>query len=46
VLYEIYDDAVAFDAHLRSDHYARFAAATEHMVTMKTVTRLGFAPAA
>jgi autoinducer 2-degrading protein len=46
VLYEIYDDAASFDAHLRSDHYVRFAAATERMVTMKTVTRLGFAPPA
>jgi quinol monooxygenase YgiN len=44
VLYEIYDDAASFDVHLRSDHYVRFAAATEPMVNMKTVTRLAFAP--
>lgn len=43
VLYEIYDDAAAFDAHLRSDHYARFAAATDPLVRGKSVTRLGFA---
>ena len=43
VLYEIYDDAAAFDAHLATPHYAKFAAETEPMVSRKTVTRLGFA---
>lgn len=43
VLYEIYDGAAAFDAHLKTRHYAEFAAATEALVTKKTVTRLGFA---
>jgi quinol monooxygenase YgiN len=42
VLYEIYDDAEAFDAHLRSRHYARFARASEPLVRGKTVTRLRF----
>ena len=46
VLYEIYDDAAAFDAHLRTPHYARFAEATEPLVRDKRVTRLGFAPPA
>lgn len=45
VLYEIYDDAAAFDAHLATEHYARFAAATEPMVRQKTVRRLSFAAA-
>jgi quinol monooxygenase YgiN len=43
VLYEIYDDADAFEAHLRSSHYARFAAATDPVVRDKRVTRLAFA---
>jgi autoinducer 2-degrading protein len=46
VLYEIYDDEEAFAAHVRTDHYARFAEATEALVRTKTVTRLAFAPAA
>jgi (4S)-4-hydroxy-5-phosphonooxypentane-2,3-dione isomerase len=45
VLYEVYDDGEAFAAHVRTDHYARFAAATEALVRTKTVTRLAFAPA-
>jgi quinol monooxygenase YgiN len=45
VLYEIYDDAAAFDAHLASAHYQRFAEASAPLVRSKTVTRLGFAPA-
>jgi quinol monooxygenase YgiN len=43
VLYEIYDDAAAFDVHLKSEHYRRFDAATKPIVTGKTVTRLVFA---
>jgi (4S)-4-hydroxy-5-phosphonooxypentane-2,3-dione isomerase len=43
VLYEIYDNAAAFDAHLASEHYARFAVATEAVVREKTVRRLSFA---
>ena len=43
VLYEIYDDAAAFDAHLRSDHYRAFDRAAAPMALTKTVTRLLFA---
>jgi quinol monooxygenase YgiN len=43
VLYEIYDDAAAFDAHLASEHYRHFAAAAEVLVREKTVRRLSFA---
>lgn len=40
VLYEIYRDRAAFDAHCSSDHFKRFDAATAHMVTAKEVTVL------
>ena len=43
VLYEIYADAAAFDAHLRTEHFRQFDAATSDMVTQKTITRLRFA---
>lgn len=43
LLYEIYDGDDAFDAHLASEHYARFAAATEALVREKKVRRLSFA---
>jgi quinol monooxygenase YgiN len=42
LLYEIYADAAAFEAHLSSDHYKRFDAATSAIVTEKVVTRLRF----
>ena len=42
VLYEIYDDAAAFDRHLASAHYKTFAAATEALVETRSVGRLGF----
>jgi quinol monooxygenase YgiN len=42
VLYEIYDDAAAFDKHLEMPHYKSFAAATEAMVETKVVQRLEF----
>jgi quinol monooxygenase YgiN len=45
ILYEIYDDAAAFDAHLASEHYRHFAEASAPFVHSKTVTRLGFAGA-
>ena len=32
VLYEIYDDKPAFDAHVRSDHYVKFDAASADLV--------------
>ncbi|MEM7522936.1 MAG: antibiotic biosynthesis monooxygenase [Pseudomonadota bacterium] len=39
-LYEVYDDAAAFDAHLASDHFKDFDAAVAPMVAAKTVRRL------
>ena len=36
-LYEVYDDAAAFDAHLSMAHYQEFSAATEAMVVGKDV---------
>lgn len=39
-LYEIYDDATAFDAHLASAHFAAFDADVAPMVRSKTVRRL------
>lgn len=38
VLYEIYDDRAAFEAHLRTPHFAAFEAGTAAMVAVKTVT--------
>ena len=43
VLYEIYDDAAAFDAHLATPHFATFNDATAPLVANKTVHRLSFA---
>jgi (4S)-4-hydroxy-5-phosphonooxypentane-2,3-dione isomerase len=37
VLYEIYEDRAAFDAHLRSAHYAQFDKASAGMVESKSV---------
>lgn len=39
-LYELYDDAAAFDAHLGSAHFAAFDAEVAEMIALKTVTRL------
>jgi (4S)-4-hydroxy-5-phosphonooxypentane-2,3-dione isomerase len=36
-LYEIYDDAAAFDAHLATRHYREFAAAAAPLVVHKAV---------
>jgi len=36
-LYELYEDRDAFDLHLESAHYQRFASLTESMVAKKTV---------
>lgn len=38
LLYEIYDDRAAFDAHVRSAHFARFDAASAALVAAKAVT--------
>ena len=42
VLYEIYDDAAAFDQHLQTRHFKAFAAATEGQIEQRSVRRLGF----
>lgn len=38
VLYEIYDDRAAFDAHLKTAHFAAFDTASTAYVAEKTVT--------
>lgn len=38
LLYEIYDDRAAFDAHVASGHYARFDTASAGYVVGKSVT--------
>ncbi len=40
VLYEIYDDAAAFDAHMGTPHFAAFSAATAAIVVSANVERL------
>lgn len=40
VLYELYDDEAAFEAHLASDHFASFAAHVEPMVLERNIRRL------
>ena len=43
-LYEVYDDAEAFQAHLKTSHFRAFDAATRDMITTKDVAhfrRLG-----
>lgn len=40
VLYEVYTDAAAFDAHRASPHMAEFAAAAEPLTISKTVRQL------
>jgi quinol monooxygenase YgiN len=37
-LYEVYDDAAAFAAHNRSDHFQTFQAAVQDLVVAKTVS--------
>lgn len=37
LLYEIYRDRTDFDAHMRSEHYARFDAASAGLVQNKSV---------
>lgn len=37
ILYEIYDDRAAFEVHLKTPHLAAFEAASNHLVTKKTV---------
>ena len=38
-LYELYDDAAAFDAHLAAPHFRAFAAATATMVAGRVLER-------
>jgi quinol monooxygenase YgiN len=38
VLYEIYDDAAAFDAHKRTPHFAAFDSESVSFVSTKAVT--------
>lgn len=45
VLYEIYADAAAFRAHLRTDHFLRFEKAVAAIVLEQTVRQLSFVEA-
>ena len=38
VLYEIYGDRAAFEAHMRSEHYARFDAESADYVVSKSIS--------
>ena len=38
VLYEIYDDRAAFDAHIKTSHFARFNEASAPLVADKKVS--------
>lgn len=40
VLYELYRDEAAFEAHLASDHFAAFSARVEEMVEKRVIRRL------
>jgi quinol monooxygenase YgiN len=40
VLYEIYDDEAAFDAHLQTTHLAGFRAGIESLIVSRQVRRL------
>ena len=42
VLYEIYEDAAAFDFHVTTPHYKVFAAAAESLLETRSVQRLTF----
>jgi (4S)-4-hydroxy-5-phosphonooxypentane-2,3-dione isomerase len=46
VLYEIYDDRAAFDAHLASPHFGHFDGAVKALVRDKRVTELKLLSAA
>ena len=45
-LYEIYDDAAAFDAHLQTRHFRDFDAASADLVEHKAVRRYRLSDAA
>ena len=40
VLYEVYEDAAAFDAHLETPHLAAFRAGIENLIVSRQVRRL------
>jgi quinol monooxygenase YgiN len=42
VLYEIYKDAAAFDAHMATAHYKAFAVAADELLEARRVERLVF----
>ena len=39
ILYEVYDDRAAFDAHLATPHYAKFAEGVTRLEVTKTQVR-------
>jgi len=39
-LYELYDDALAFELHKQADHYLEFNAASDGMIVAKSVRLL------
>jgi (4S)-4-hydroxy-5-phosphonooxypentane-2,3-dione isomerase len=43
-LYEIYDDEAAFQAHLQTDHFKAFAAATKDMITARKIVACDLVP--
>lgn len=43
-LYELYDDAAAFDVHLASDHFKTFAAAISPMIAHREILTFADAP--
>jgi autoinducer 2-degrading protein len=45
VLYEIYEDQLAFDEHLASSHYMSFADAIEGDIEQRSIGRLAFSSA-
>ncbi len=45
-LYEIYEDAAAFEFHTTTPHYKAFAAAADGMIEARLVKKLAFVDAA
>ena len=39
-IFEVYENAAAFDAHLKSDHYKKYAATAKDVVTKREVHSL------
>ena len=40
LLYEVYDDATAFETHVGSAHFKEFATATGKMITERSIRRI------